>query len=298
MWVKGDLKDRLGIQHRRSEKKKSDKLEFTPMFHEPHTRSVSEISVLHNPYEPTMTRSPGISLTAMQDTSLLDTPPFNAAGKSDVEAQAYASYTITKPSLEGEIHTPLPTNLRNPTGRASEPVSPQPSYYSVSDIPEPSPTPSPVYRLATGEVTSNPPTHIQPPYLVQGDVGPSSLKTTLAPPSPYTLQPPSQNYGSNRLSDSSEATSPGIYEMRVRSPPHDPHDRYPSTPPPNRSDLSRGPSEKSYATAQEEQEEWRTHASHDQDHVLPGRHRRQTPHPTVTGDRPVSGSSWDGGRAL
>ena len=45
MWVYGDLKDRLGINHRR-DRKKGD-IEGTPMFHHPHARSQSEVSVMY-----------------------------------------------------------------------------------------------------------------------------------------------------------------------------------------------------------------------------------------------------------
>ena len=45
MWVYGDLKDRLGIKHRRA--RKGGDIEVTPMFHQPHARSQSEVSVLY-----------------------------------------------------------------------------------------------------------------------------------------------------------------------------------------------------------------------------------------------------------
>jgi len=45
MWVYGDLKDRLGIKHRK-DRKRGD-VEGAPMFHQPHARSQSEVSVLY-----------------------------------------------------------------------------------------------------------------------------------------------------------------------------------------------------------------------------------------------------------
>ena len=45
MWVYGDLKDRLGIKHRK-DRKKGDP-EGAPMFHQPHARSQSEVSVVY-----------------------------------------------------------------------------------------------------------------------------------------------------------------------------------------------------------------------------------------------------------
>ena len=52
MWVCGDLKDRLGIRHRKASKNihLSD-LETAPMFREPHARSTSELT-LSRGYEP------------------------------------------------------------------------------------------------------------------------------------------------------------------------------------------------------------------------------------------------------
>lgn len=46
MWVYGDLKDRLGIKHRK-DRNRAD-IEGTPMFHQPHARSQSEVSVLYD----------------------------------------------------------------------------------------------------------------------------------------------------------------------------------------------------------------------------------------------------------
>lgn len=45
MWVYGDLKDRLGIKHKK-DRKKGD-IEVAPMFHQPHARSQSEVSVVY-----------------------------------------------------------------------------------------------------------------------------------------------------------------------------------------------------------------------------------------------------------
>ncbi|KAG6844765.1 hypothetical protein H0H87_003988 [Tephrocybe sp. NHM501043] len=62
MWVKGDLKDQLGLKHRRAKKipkGKQSTLEAAPMFQEQHNRSLSEVSIIHDRYEPTMTSSPG-----------------------------------------------------------------------------------------------------------------------------------------------------------------------------------------------------------------------------------------------
>ena len=49
----GDLKDRLGIWHRKASKNaRVSNLEIAPMFREPHARSASELHLTHV-YEPT-----------------------------------------------------------------------------------------------------------------------------------------------------------------------------------------------------------------------------------------------------
>lgn len=302
MWVQGDLKDRLGIEHRSGKKRKAgSNLEFTPIFHEPHSRSVSES--IHNEYEPTGTRSPG-SGGAIKDNTLLDTPPRSRADDADLEMQTHGSYVVTRPSYD--ITNDITNEKRSPIVSGSpEPVSPHPSYYSASDIPIPSPEPDPVYRFTTGEITSSPPSRALSQYTVRSG-GPSSPPRS-PPPSrpPYTLQPPRQQYGNNRRSDNS--TDPGAFEMNVRSPPRSP----PFSP------MSREVSEvshASYATAQEDDEEDWVNSGYEQEPELPAQPHERSKHPldddqvTVTAgdrlsaaynhDRPVSGTSWDGGRAM
>lgn len=310
MWVKGDLKDRLGIQHRRSNKNKSgaSNLEFTPMFHEPHSRSVSEVSSLQNHYEPTMTRSPGSTGMGTPPTrgTLLDTPPRTRARDADLEMQTRSGYVVTRPSFEvGEDDpTPIATNSRNPltgTGASPEPRSPHPSYYSVSDIPIPSPAPSPIYRLTSGEYTSTPPSRAPSMYTVRSNAGPSSPpRSPPAPRSPHALQLPHQNYGSK--SSGSGSSGEGTFEMRVRSPPHsEQHYLSPSSPLP-RGELSRGASEASYATAQEFDESDHGHHTQDDSHSFDNDRATITAGDRLSAaynhERPVSVSSWDGGRAL
>jgi len=89
--------------------------------------------------------------------------------------------------------------------------------------------------------------------------------------------------------------------MRVRSPPHDPSEHHLTpTPLPNRSGPSQGAAE---ATAHDDQQESLADGAHDQ-HELPvphhdGSHLNDDRLSDVHDhDRPVSGSSWDGGLAL
>ena len=291
MWVQGDLKDRLGIEHRNNKRKPSSNPEFTPIFHEPLSRSISES--IHNEYEPAGTRSPGSGEVA-KDNSLLDTPSRN---RVDLEMQTHGSYVVSQPSYD------MPNDITNER-RTPETASPHPSYYSASDIAIPSPEPSPVYRFTTGEIASNPPSRTLSQYTVRSR-GPSSPpQSPSAPWSPYGLQPPRQQYGSNRRSDN--ISDPDAFEMRVRSPPHSP----PFTPmSQDASDISHV----SYATAQEDEEDW-VNSGYEHEHELSAQHHERSQRPleddqvTVTvgdrlsaayiHDRPLSGSSWNGGRAI
>jgi hypothetical protein len=62
MWVKGDLKDRLGIRNNRNDPAPmggpSSELEAGPILGKPRTRSISEVPITDG-YEPAPTHSPG-----------------------------------------------------------------------------------------------------------------------------------------------------------------------------------------------------------------------------------------------
>ena len=125
MWVYGDLKDRLGIKHRRDQKRGD--IEGAPMFHQPHARSQSEVSVVYeggrasttqryldSPPETTQrTRSPPsqpadswalrqrvpsdtTSPTTIvgQDAVTGDTQPFNSSPKQTMQNLPVSSYEM------------------------------------------------------------------------------------------------------------------------------------------------------------------------------------------------------------
>ena len=131
MWVSGDLKDRLGIRHRKASKNiHASDLETAPMFREPHARSTSEITLSHV-YEPTHgspepDEKPPVgytddSLDADQSTSL----PLIQVGSSEiVDVQADQAVSL------------------NMSSRAS--------FYS-SNEPIPSPIPPSLFRIGDGE---------------------------------------------------------------------------------------------------------------------------------------------------
>ncbi|KAI0051555.1 phospholipid-translocating P-type ATPase [Auriscalpium vulgare] len=135
MWVKGDLKDRLGIKHHRDRRNSAD-LERTPMFQKPHMRSVSELSTAS--YEPALTRSPGVG-DKLPIAPHADTPP-NTSPYVPTREVDEPQYVVSTPTV---AEPPTPTNASQFAGMAP---SPQPSYYSASDIPPPSPMASPVYQ--------------------------------------------------------------------------------------------------------------------------------------------------------
>lgn len=142
MWVKGDLKDQLGLSHRNEKRRhgavSAAELETAPMFSDQHARSVSELS--SHQYEPANTTSPG---TTAVDIPLTTRP-----------------YTDTTPPNEEQVqylYAPQPRQGHGERASPTSPASPHPSYYSVSELPPPSPQPSPKYRLPSGEITSTPP---------------------------------------------------------------------------------------------------------------------------------------------
>lgn len=241
-WVKGDLKDRLGIQHRR-EGKPVD-LETAAMYKNPHLRSQSEADPAD--YQPVLSGSPNSTMLSPPTKSTLGfaTPdPHSSPGLDGDDSQ----YIMVDPPLDG------PSHLRGPLSGRSSLV---PSYYSASDIPAPSPMPPVHYSTPRAPPDSGP---SSPRHPLEQHTPPQMLSV---PPSPAYHPPPSS------------------YEMRVRGAPSP------------LSDLSHGPSEVSYATARE----------YPADEGM--RSAALTPSPTQLHppgqrhDRPESGMSWAGGRAI
>ena len=200
MWVKGDLKDQLGLSHRNVRKGKNvsdNNLEAAPMFANVHERSLSDF---HN-YEPAMVDSPPSVSSLTEPTTCLDTPPM-----SDIlELPPRVQYT--QPSTS-DLHLPPSTNAATP--------SPQPSYYSATDIPIPSPQPSPIYQLPSGELTSTPPSR-RPSIATSRATsirGRSSIPTSQLPshsPSDVSQSiPPTKIYGKN-----ASPVYAGEYEMQT-----------------------------------------------------------------------------------
>ncbi|KAH9913379.1 phospholipid-translocating P-type ATPase [Amylocystis lapponica] len=134
MWVLGDLKDQLGIQHRRDLKKlRKRDLEQAPIFHQPHCRSESEVS---------STLPDDDAVPRVRDHSPCSdglSPPPSAAlmGRTPRDNMPYDDH-LTPTARSAYMATP---DLRA-------------SYYSASDIPAPSPEPS--YLIRYNNTTSPP----------------------------------------------------------------------------------------------------------------------------------------------
>ncbi|OCH91758.1 phospholipid-transporting ATPase 1 [Obba rivulosa] len=191
MWVMGNLKEQLGISHRRDQKKTKGNLEQAPMFHQPHWRSDSETSSIQHDSEPVIRSDPSSPTSPPPTTYLLEK---SGAGNS--------------PGL-GVSHDDLLT----PMARLQHNTSPSSlirhSYYSASDIPAPSPIPAITY---SPRGSSHPPMTSVAPYSIPSSPSPASLS-------------PSPQPGARYVSPTPEA-----YEMRVRSPPADGRQTSPYVP--------------------------------------------------------------------
>ncbi|PPQ70040.1 hypothetical protein CVT25_006368 [Psilocybe cyanescens] len=213
MWVKGDLKDQLGLSHRKNRKEKSPRnLEAAPMFAGQHTRSLSEISSIHN-YEPAHISSPAPQGTPRQ--TYLDTPPMNESLELPPREPGVQYAQVRNQPISDTHLSPLPVG-----GRFDNSVSPQPSYYSASDLPPASPLPSPKYRYPNGEITSTPPSRrtsiaTSRAASVSARGAPHNPMPTAPLPqqplSPNPLLVPGSPYGPGQMSEAAQ------YEMQVRS---------------------------------------------------------------------------------
>ncbi|PFH48817.1 hypothetical protein AMATHDRAFT_5455 [Amanita thiersii Skay4041] len=208
MWVKGDLKDQLGIRHRKSSKNKDKSLgslEAAPMFQEQHSRSLSEISTLHHGYELAPTTTTPLVETATPRQTYLDTPPMSQ--KDVLRPSGVNAYTSpiqipqdqyhAEPSIPSLSPLPSPHEISG-LQRSSTPQTPvrdgghqshhsqaspssMPSYYSPSDIPPSSPLPAPTYRhSSSGELGTTTPPLGKPPSRVNSIVSaPGSRRASM-----------------------------------------------------------------------------------------------------------------------
>ncbi|TDL16037.1 phospholipid-translocating P-type ATPase [Rickenella mellea] len=198
MWVLGDLKSQLGIKHRKERKRNQADLERAPMYQQPHARTISEVSNSQPDYEPALTRSPNDSdnLSPPQSVGFALSPPLESE---------YQDPTV-RPRDSQYLVAPDPYDRTSPnTGMAiaGSPASPHPSYYSASDIPIPSPMPSPRYSY----------------YPPSERVTSTAILTPVTSERELPLSPQPVHALSVDPSPSPRAMEMNSYEMRVRSPP-------------------------------------------------------------------------------
>ncbi|KAJ6564618.1 hypothetical protein B0H19DRAFT_1141557 [Mycena capillaripes] len=190
MWVLGDLKDQLGLTHRNGKRRRGARSamqeESAPMFSDHHGRSVSEFSTQ---YEPANLSSPGttttgIPLTTMHQPYSDTTPPNEEQGQ----------YLYAPQPRQGQLGKSSPASPGR--GGHEDPASPHGSYYSVSELPPPSPQPSPKYKLPSGEITSTPPSRRSSIATTRASMRtvrgaqPQMPAYDVPPLSPGTLSPP------------------------------------------------------------------------------------------------------------
>ncbi|RDX49470.1 phospholipid-transporting ATPase 1 [Lentinus brumalis] len=217
MWVLGDLKDRLGINHRRDRKRR--KVEEAPIFHQPHIRSESEISHADEDYATPMGYTPPMPHTPASDGSPRPTAPLMAGESPRPEKLEEGLYDNRRSPASS------PPSQRNE--RTVSPSMQRMSYYSASNIPAPSPLPEPNrYHSYTRDSTARSTTAYgtEPPMsavsLSTVSYGhPPSDPNHFTPPSSATLQVPGLRQQQQRTP--SPTTPAEQFEMHVRTPPSD-----------------------------------------------------------------------------
>ncbi|OBZ77329.1 Phospholipid-transporting ATPase DNF1 [Grifola frondosa] len=213
MWVMGDLKERLGIKHRRELRK--DKQEQAPIFQKPHYRSESEVSSQHDFEFPAqaMRRSPGSDGSAPPTAPLIEGSPSPFDQRYPEEAH-----------LEDRL---------TPTNRAqisASPLSQRHSYYSASDIPAPTPIPAVQRRLNARPTISK----LAALIWGRGDSSPSSetyeMHVRTPPDQWHSPSPDEVGHGPMGPSEDSYATAyDGFEEGGELSPGHQQGDSWRSS---------------------------------------------------------------------
>jgi len=189
MWVKGNLKDSLGIRRRNKEivvvDGSSSDPEGTPMFREPHTRSISEISS-PDVYEPGFPRGLGDHTPINRIEALDTTTPQISAPLIALSSSLHGPLTPMVTTGEDNAMMSTPTPPAMAIRAAAMPPSPQPSYYSASDVPLPSPVPSPGSSYEPSQVYPRAPS-ISYSRPLRGQY-PSHSDNLCMPPNSYEMQ--------------------------------------------------------------------------------------------------------------
>jgi phospholipid-translocating ATPase len=215
MWVKGNLKDRLGIRARRGQKSlldgSSSGLEGTPMFSETHARSPSELSN----YE-----------SGRRSRSGYRTPPSQTEGTSlqisatVVTSSSGSSHRILAPTAttSDDEDIPMAISATEAGVPVAMPHSPQPSYYSASDLPLPSPLPSPSIRNPSQAYPRMPSISYSRP--IRGQYLSPLLDHVTSPPNSTEMRAHDQKINKSSPPGSS-AHSQASYELSAMGKPGD-----------------------------------------------------------------------------
>lgn len=214
MWVEGNLKDQLGLKHRRARRNRSTSespLESAPMFHDPHNRSLSELENARYPFDSTGHSSPESDVPAK-----MVYPPMS---ETRITTSAKAAEYVTADHDQVNVqHLVAP--------QSEHPITSPVSYYSVSDLPPTSPLPSPKYKMSEGNATPAAIWQQSSATSISRGTPSSPMPTTPLPshPGPTTLLVPS--FGTSTPYDSSShemrVRTPSQYESRTTSPGHPP----------------------------------------------------------------------------
>ncbi|KZT71083.1 phospholipid-translocating P-type ATPase [Daedalea quercina L-15889] len=169
MWVMGDLKDQLGLGHRKYRKRSAKyDAEKTPMFQQPHYRSESETSHVN---------MDGIPSSQDESSGASISPPPSAS----LMGRAATHETFHENTLRDD----LLVSTRRPKHGVLDDV--RVSYYSASDIPAPSPVPPPATQYIRTPPRTPPMSTVNsdlvsayshPPYVVRQPSAQSSTAET------------------------------------------------------------------------------------------------------------------------
>jgi phospholipid-translocating ATPase len=147
MWVKGNLKESLGIGHRNNEMAVVDAASSDPevvlMLGEPHMSSTSGILTVDEVHEPGLPRGLGDHTSPTRAKELNATAPQISATFVTSLSPPHRPLLSTAMMGEEEDTMATPASPARATHAAAISPSPQPSNYSVSDIPMPSTVPPP-----------------------------------------------------------------------------------------------------------------------------------------------------------
>jgi len=169
------------------------------MFLEQHNRSTSEFSTGHNNYEPA-----SLTNNATPQQTYPDTPPMSETVELLPTGVQYAT-ARTNP-IDDRRLSPLPVD---------QATSPNPSYYSASDLPMSSPLPSPKYQYPSGEVTSTPPSRRA--SVAASRTASVSARGPPQSPMPTAPLPPQPQSSALLVPGPYIPKESGSYEMQVRS---------------------------------------------------------------------------------